>query len=156
MIAHHLRRGVREKHPRSARQARPGVSRPGLRGIYPPAQREQAGMEASMPETQKQPAPVEFAKAIADTTRQKIMKFCCCDWRSVTDIVDHMQVTQPTVSHHLAILRDAGLVAVRHEGKQTFYTLNQERVATCCGVIMKTFAPETEATEAVQKTISES
>ena len=44
-----------------------------------------------------------------------------------------MDVSQPTVSHHLAILRDAGLVDIREEGKQTFYTLNQERVAVCCG-----------------------
>ena len=99
--------------------------------------------------------PVEFAKALADDTRQKIMAFCCCDERSVGEIVDHVAVTQPTVSHHLAILRDAGLVHVRHDGKQTFYALNQERVAVCCGRLMTTFAPGTEATEAVKAVNSE-
>src|SRR5512136_1755606 len=94
--------------------------------------------------------PVEFAKALADDTRQKIMAFCCCDERSVSEIVEHVAVTQPTVSHHLAILRDAGLVNVRHDGKQTFYSLNQERVAFCCGRLMTTFAPQAEATEAVK------
>jgi ArsR family transcriptional regulator len=92
------------------------------------------------------PASVEFAKAIADSTRQKIMKYCCCEWRSVTDIVTHMSVSQPTVSHHLAILRSAGLVDVRHEGKQTYYRLNQKRIVSCCGVLSQTFAPEEEQT----------
>ena len=57
--------------------------------------------------------PVLFAKALADETRQKIMKICCCNWLSVNEIVEHLNVTQPTVSHHLAILREAGLVEVR-------------------------------------------
>jgi len=92
-------------------------------------------------------SPVLFAKAIADETRQKIMTECCCCWISVGDLADKLDVTQPTVSHHLAILRDAGLVNSRDEGKQTFYTLNQEKIAVCCGQLMIKFAPETDATE---------
>ena len=95
--------------------------------------------------------PVLFAKAIADETRQKIMSECCCCWLSVNEIVQKLDVTQPTVSHHLAILKEAGLVSVREEGKQTFYTLNQERVAVCCGQLMIKFAPETESTEKLVK-----
>ncbi len=91
--------------------------------------------------------PVLFAKAIADGTRQKIMSECCCKWLSVSEIVEKLDVTQPTVSHHLAILRDAGLVSIREEGKQTYYMLNQERVALCCGQLMIRFAPETKAAE---------
>ena len=97
--------------------------------------------------------PVVFAKAIADETRQKIMSECCCCWLSVNEIVEKIGFSQPTISHHLAILRDAGLVNIREEGKQTFYTLNQERIAVCCGQIMLKFAPETETTEAVKKTV---
>lgn len=98
--------------------------------------------------------PVEFAKAIADTTRQQIMKLCCCEWCSVSKLTEQTGVSQPTVSHHLAILREAGLVESRSEGKQTFYTLNQERVAFCCGQLMLTFAPEEKATELVKKAVS--
>jgi len=100
------------------------------------------------------PDPVLFAKALADQTRQKIMNLVCCQWLSVNQIVEHLNVTQPTVSHHLALLREAGLVNVREEGKQTFYSLNQERVAFCCGQLMIKFAPETETTETVKKTIT--
>jgi len=99
--------------------------------------------------------PVLFAKAIADETRQKIMSECCCCWLSVNEIVEKMEVSQPTVSHHLAILRDAGLVNIREEGKQTFYTLNQENVAVCCGQIMLKFAPEEKATEAVIRVVTQ-
>jgi ArsR family transcriptional regulator len=95
--------------------------------------------------------PVLFAKAIADETRQKIMSECCCCWLSVNEIVEKLhasqRISQPTVSHHLAILRDAGLVNIREEGKQTFYTLNQENIVMCCGQLMIKFAPETATTE---------
>lgn len=83
--------------------------------------------------------PVLFAKALADETRQKIMKLCCCQWLSVSEIVARLNVTQPTVSHHLAILREAGLVDIREEGKQTFYQLNQERITVCCGQLRANF-----------------
>jgi DNA-binding transcriptional ArsR family regulator len=99
------------------------------------------------------PNPVLFAKALADETRQKIMNLVCCRWLSVNEIVEQLNVTQPTVSHHLAILRESGLVNIREEGKQTFYSLNQERVASCCGQLMIRFAPDTETTETVKKTI---
>ncbi|MBI4787396.1 MAG: winged helix-turn-helix transcriptional regulator [Chloroflexi bacterium] len=95
--------------------------------------------------------PVDFAKALADQTRQKIMRLCCCEWISVNDIVAKTNVAQPTVSHHLAILREAGLVKVRHAGRQTFYTLNQDMVVVCCGQIMTTFAPEQKATQEIVK-----
>jgi len=95
--------------------------------------------------------PVLFAKALADETRQKIMHLVCCQWLSVNEIVEQLNVTQPTVSHHLALLRETRLVNVREEGKQTFYTLNQERVASCCGLLMVNFAPEIEVTEVVKK-----
>lgn len=98
--------------------------------------------------------PVLFAKAIADETRQKIMTECCCCWVSVGELANKIDVTQPTVSHHLAILREAGLVNLREEGKQTFYTLNQENIAVCCGQIMLKFAPEEKATEAVIKAVN--
>jgi DNA-binding transcriptional ArsR family regulator len=65
--------------------------------------------------------------------------------------VGKIDVSQPTVSHHLAILREAGLVHVREEGKQTFYALNQDRVVSCCGQLMIKFAPQQEATTAMEK-----
>jgi len=93
--------------------------------------------------------PVLFAKALADETRQKIMRICCCNWLAVNEIVERLNVTQPTVSHHLSILREAGLVEVREAGKQTFYKLNQKRITACCGQLQANFASENGLVEIV-------
>lgn len=93
---------------------------------------------------------VTFAKAIADQTRQEIMRLLCCQWLPVGDVVGRTGVSQPTVSHHLAILREAGLVSTRREGKQIFYTLDQDAVAVCCGVLMQNFAPEMIGVEEIE------
>jgi ArsR family transcriptional regulator, arsenate/arsenite/antimonite-responsive transcriptional repressor len=87
---------------------------------------------------------LQFAKAIADETRQEMMRHLCCVWLSVNDLVDKLdgQVKQPTVSHHLKLLEDANLVLVRQEGRQRFYTLNQEQVTLCCGRLVSSFAPD--------------
>jgi ArsR family transcriptional regulator len=84
---------------------------------------------------------VEFAKALADDTRQKIMALCCCRQLSVTDIVAALDVAQPTVSHHLSILKSAGLVRAERRGKLVLYTLNQERLANACCTVAENFAP---------------
>jgi ArsR family transcriptional regulator len=93
---------------------------------------------------------VEFGKAIADSTRQKIMRYCCCEWRSVSDVADRMGVTQPTVSHHLAVLREAGLVEIRRRGKHTFYRLDHEKMTACCGELTRSLAPEGGSTTSLE------
>lgn len=85
---------------------------------------------------------VEFAKALADETRQKIMALCCCQWVSVNDLVDKLDVAQPTVSHHLKILKTAGLVKSERKGKQVMYTIDQERLAQGCCQVAENFAPD--------------
>lgn len=88
-----------------------------------------------------------FGKVIADETRQRIMNLLCCNELCVSEIVDALarqghEVSQPTVSHHLGALRQANLVAVRPAGRQTYYSLDQDQVAMCCGVLLQRFAPE--------------
>lgn len=87
---------------------------------------------------------VTFAKAIADDTRQEIMKLLCCVWLSVNDVVERVdgRVNQPTVSHHLKKLEEANLVLVRQEGRNRFYTLNQQQVTVCCNQLVYSFAPD--------------
>jgi len=98
--------------------------------------------------------PVLFAKALADETRQEIMKHLCCCWLNVNDLVEQMEgrVNQPTVSHHLKKLEEAGLVDVRQEGRYRFYTLNQARLTVCCGALVTTFAPEFQANSLISLT----
>lgn len=85
---------------------------------------------------------VEFAKALADETRQQIMSLCCCKWLSVNEIADNLDVVQPTVSHHLKILKNANLVHSKRNGKQILYTLNQVSLAKACCQVAADFAPD--------------
>jgi DNA-binding transcriptional ArsR family regulator len=84
-----------------------------------------------------------FSKALADDTRREILTHLCCTWLSVNDLVDRLngRVNQPTVSHHLKKLEEAHLVMVRQEGRNRFYTLNQEHMTVCCGTLVHTYAP---------------
>ncbi len=85
---------------------------------------------------------VKFAKAMADSTRQAMLKELCCQWLCISDLVERLDVSQPTVSHHCSVLGDAGLLIKRREGKQVYCTLNQEMMTFCCGQLMATFAPQ--------------
>ncbi len=85
---------------------------------------------------------VSFAKALADETRQEIMAICCCVKVSVNEIAERLAVSQPTVSHHLKILKDANLVSAERQGKQVFYTVNQVRMAQACCQLSQDFAPD--------------
>jgi DNA-binding transcriptional ArsR family regulator len=79
---------------------------------------------------------VEFCKALADDTRQKILVMLLEEERCVSDIVDAFEMTQPTISHHLAILKQFKLVTSRKDGKQVFYSLNRDNLVECCGLLM--------------------
>lgn len=93
---------------------------------------------------------MEIAKALSDPTRVAIMQHLCCKWLTVTQVVEQTGVTQPTVSHHLAVLRRAGLVSSRREGKLIWYTLNQQRVAAYCCQVAEDLAPEVELSQSFE------
>lgn len=84
---------------------------------------------------------VEFAKALADETRQRIMALCCCQPLSVSDIVKALNISQPTASHHLAVLKRAGLVRSERRGKRVLYALNHEQIVAGCCQVAGDFAP---------------
>lgn len=85
---------------------------------------------------------VEFCKALADDTRQGILRLLLEQGElCVGDIVEAFDASQPTISHHLRLLRSAGLVTARRQGKLVYYALNQENVAECCGMLTAKFVP---------------
>jgi len=90
---------------------------------------------------------VEFCKALADDTRQQILVLLQEQELCVSDIVDAFDMSQPTISHHLSVLKQLHLVTSRKEGKQVFYTVNQDNVIQCCGQLMAKFDAQ-EACEA--------
>jgi DNA-binding transcriptional ArsR family regulator len=71
--------------------------------------------------------PMSLFGAFADETRLRILNLLCVRELCVCDICEVLDEIQPKVSRHLAILREAGLVHVRHEGKWKFYSLPKKR-----------------------------
>ena len=82
---------------------------------------------------------VEFCKALADDTRQRILEILLEGEKCVGDIVDAFAMSQPTISHHLSVLRQFGLVTSRKEGQQVFYAINRDNVVKCCGRLIAKF-----------------
>ena len=66
-------------------------------------------------------------KALCNSTRAQIIEFLLGGERCVCEMTGPLDVSQPLVSHHLALLRDAGLVRMRSEGTRTYYSLDWER-----------------------------
>lgn len=65
-------------------------------------------------------------KALADDTRVRIIHILSCGELCACDIQPYFTLSQPTLSHHLTILADAGLVAARPAGKWIYYSLRKE------------------------------
>jgi DNA-binding transcriptional ArsR family regulator len=62
--------------------------------------------------------------AIAEPRRREILEFLAAQERSVTDVVEALSLGQPSVSKHLQVLRDVGLVESRRDGKRVLYRTN--------------------------------
>ena len=48
----------------------------------------------------------------------------------MTEIAQQLELSKPTISHHLALLRAAGLVTIVEEGSVTYYSLRRDRIET--------------------------
>jgi DNA-binding transcriptional ArsR family regulator len=66
--------------------------------------------------------------AIAEPRRRDILSFLALDERSVGDIVDALSLEQPSVSKHLRVLKDVGLVYVRRDGRHMLYRTNADAI----------------------------
>ena len=66
--------------------------------------------------------------AIAEPRRRDILDYLAPRERPVGDIVLALGLAQPSVSKHLRVLRDVGLVEVRRDGRQSFYRTNAEGI----------------------------
>ena len=65
-------------------------------------------------------------EAIVEPTRRRILDAVRTEERSVTELVELLGISQPGVSRHLRILRDAGLVTVRSDAQRRLYSLRSE------------------------------
>jgi DNA-binding transcriptional ArsR family regulator len=66
--------------------------------------------------------------AIAEPRRREILIYLAVKERAVGDIVAVLKLDQPSVSKHLRVLRDVGLVRVRRNGRHMFYQTNADAI----------------------------
>ena len=83
----------------------------------------------------------DFVKAMADESRQRILKLLEGGEMNVQELTAHLGLSQPTVSYHLARLRQANMVTVRREGRQAYYRANPACAAECSQAILRRFSP---------------
>jgi DNA-binding transcriptional ArsR family regulator len=66
--------------------------------------------------------------AVAEPRRRDILNYLALQERSVTEIVDSLSIEQPSVSKHLRVLKDVGLVDVRRHGRNMLYRTNADAI----------------------------
>lgn len=70
----------------------------------------------------------QFLKQLSNKTRLMVLCSLIEGERSVTELLNNVPVTQPVLSQHLALLRDARLVATRRAGQTIYYRLADDRI----------------------------
>jgi ArsR family transcriptional regulator len=67
-------------------------------------------------------------KALGDPKRTMIIDMLSCGELCACKILEQFDMTQPTLSHHMKLLRECGLVSARDKGKWTYYSLNHDGI----------------------------
>jgi DNA-binding transcriptional ArsR family regulator len=80
-------------------------------------------------------------EAIADKTRREILHLLREGPLTAGEIASQFDMTQPSVSRHLSILKNADLVQVERKGNSLIYSANQESLATCLSEFIHTVCP---------------
>ena len=83
-----------------------------------------------------------ICKAMGDTNRLKIIESLSEGEKCACHLLEELDITQPTLSHHMSVLNDCGLIHDRKEGRWHYYSLDCETIAefkdfvqrlSCCG-----------------------
>ena len=93
--------------------------------VYPIAEESIESAEGHAPP----PAVVRLYRALGDETRLRILRLLRERDRYLTEIATEIELSKPTVKHHLSMLRAAGLVTMTEEGSLTYYSLRRQRLA---------------------------
>ncbi len=71
---------------------------------------------------------IKIMRILADPTRLRMITMLQSGEINVSSLCKLLSLAQPTVSHHLGLLRAMGLVKTRRKGKQVFYSLNPDTI----------------------------
>lgn len=81
---------------------------------------------------------VKIFKALGDENRLKILKIIGSQEVCACNLLEFLNIGQPTLSHHMKILCDSGIVSARKEGKWTHYKINQNTLNNTAEYIQQT------------------
>ncbi len=82
-------------------------------------------------------ATADVLKQLGDPSRLKIFWLLCHQEECVIDIASIVQMSSPAVSHHLRILKKAGLITSRREGKEVYYKASDTQIAQSLHLTME-------------------
>ena len=101
---------------------------------------------------------VRVFKLMSDKTRLRILLYLAREGElHVTAMCERLKQSQPAVSHHLALLRNADIIEPRRDGKHNFYSIRQQRFVELLTEFFATVRdPETDAVEFDDFTLSKS
>lgn len=98
--------------------------------------------------------PVDFMKALADDTRMTSMVLLLEGSLCVCDLMDRLALSQPKVSRHLALLRDAGLVTTERRGQWIFYSIASDLPKWVMNILVELRSPTLLAAKALNPAFS--
>jgi len=78
-------------------------------------------------------------KALGDPTRREILRALRAGDLSAGEIAERFPITNASISHHLAVLREAGLVSAERNGRSIIYSLNATVFQEFMGEMMRFF-----------------
>lgn len=81
-------------------------------------------------------------KALASEPRRRILSYLAAEPLTVGEIADNFEMTLPSISRHLALLKEAGLVREQKRGQYVLYSLAKERLADQLYEFLAPFCPD--------------
>lgn len=79
------------------------------------------------------PTALKFFKSISDKHRQLILSLLKVHKSlNATELQKYLRLSQPTTSHHLSLLVEAGAVEAEKKGKEVYYRLKSKHISSCC------------------------
>lgn len=90
-----------------------------------------------MPDTSTNKKLIEAMSIIAEPTRLRILQVIASRGQMCAkEILPEFNITQPTLSHHMNLLEECGLVATRKEGRMVYYSINKPTIAALSELIL--------------------
>ncbi|MCX5467158.1 ArsR/SmtB family transcription factor [Acinetobacter nematophilus] len=85
---------------------------------------------------------VTILKSLANTDRLLILCYLAQQELNVSQIEEHTQINQPTLSQQLMMLRKSDVVATRRDGKQIFYSIKDDKLTTVLKMLYDLYCPK--------------